>query len=133
MGQGSGVPALPHFSNRQGGKSRDFGLQWGSQLTTTFPEQLGFACTFLPVSQGFLATCADSYPALQQPVVSRAGGSSNNTKAKKTATLLTPEERVTHALNRLTFGPRPGDAEKVRAMGVDRWIVEMQLQSGADR
>jgi len=29
-----------------------------------------------------------------------------------------------HALNRLTFGPRPGDVERVRAMGVDKWIDE---------
>ena len=34
--------------------------------------------------------------------------------------------RVVHALNRLTFGPRPGDAQTVAAMGVDQWI-ELQL------
>ena len=27
-----------------------------------------------------------------------------------------------HALNRLAFGPRPGDVERVTAMGVDKWI-----------
>jgi uncharacterized protein (DUF1800 family) len=37
---------------------------------------------------------------------------------------LLPDEQVQQVLNRLTFGPRPGDAEKVRAMGVDRWIAE---------
>ena len=37
------------------------------------------------------------------------------------------EQQVNHALSRLTFGPRPGDAEKVRQMGVDRWIA-WQLQ-----
>ncbi|MGO8794756.1 MAG: DUF1800 domain-containing protein [Candidatus Sulfotelmatobacter sp.] len=31
-----------------------------------------------------------------------------------------------HALNRLTFGPRPGDLQQVMAMGVDRWI-DLQL------
>ena len=31
-----------------------------------------------------------------------------------------------HALNRLTFGPRPGDVQQVAAMGVDRWI-DLQL------
>ena len=31
-------------------------------------------------------------------------------------------ERAIHALNRLTFGPRPGDVDRVLAMGVDRWI-----------
>src|SRR3954466_12862521 len=35
-------------------------------------------------------------------------------------------KRASHVLNRLTFGPRPGDVEKVSAMGVDKWI-EMQL------
>ncbi len=31
-------------------------------------------------------------------------------------------QQVNHALSRLTFGARPGDVAKVRAMGVDRWI-----------
>ncbi len=39
---------------------------------------------------------------------------------------LTEEERATHALNRLTFGPRPGDLERIQAIGVKKW-VEMQL------
>ncbi|MGA8492752.1 MAG: DUF1800 domain-containing protein [Terriglobales bacterium] len=32
------------------------------------------------------------------------------------------QQRAVHALNRLTFGPRPGDADRVMAMGVDKWI-----------
>ena len=35
-------------------------------------------------------------------------------------------KKVLHALNRLTFGPRPGDVEKVRAEGLDKWF-EQQL------
>jgi uncharacterized protein (DUF1800 family) len=31
-------------------------------------------------------------------------------------------KRALHALNRLTFGPRPGDLQQVMAMGVDQWI-----------
>lgn len=31
-------------------------------------------------------------------------------------------KKTVHALNRLTFGPRPGDVERVSAMGVDKWI-----------
>ena len=34
------------------------------------------------------------------------------------------QKRVVHALNRLTFGPRPGDVQRVTAMGVDKWIEE---------
>ena len=36
------------------------------------------------------------------------------------------QKRAVHALNRLTFGPRPGDVQQVTAMGVDKWI-DLQL------
>src|ERR1700722_14689139 len=39
---------------------------------------------------------------------------------------LSKDEQVVHALNRLTFGPRPGDVEVVRRMGVKKWI-DLQL------
>jgi hypothetical protein len=32
------------------------------------------------------------------------------------------QKRALHALNRLTFGPRPGDLDRVAQMGVDKWI-----------
>jgi uncharacterized protein (DUF1800 family) len=35
---------------------------------------------------------------------------------------LPADQQIIQALNRLTFGPRPGDALKVRAMGLDNWI-----------
>jgi uncharacterized protein (DUF1800 family) len=34
----------------------------------------------------------------------------------------TPEQRALHLLNRIAYGPRPGDVERVAAMGVDRYI-----------
>ncbi len=39
---------------------------------------------------------------------------------------LSKDEQVVHALDRLTFGPRPGDVEKVKRLGVKKWI-ELQL------
>jgi hypothetical protein len=33
------------------------------------------------------------------------------------------DDQVLHALNRLTFGPRPGDVERVKAMGLQKWIA----------
>jgi uncharacterized protein (DUF1800 family) len=39
---------------------------------------------------------------------------------------LSGRERVLHALNRLGYGPRPGEVEKIEALGVDAW-VERQL------
>ena len=40
---------------------------------------------------------------------------------------LTQQERVLHALNRFTFGPRPGDVEAVEKMGAQAWFLQ-QLQ-----
>lgn len=42
---------------------------------------------------------------------------------------LAADQQIIQALNRLTFGPRPGDAQKVRAMGLDKWI-DLQLHPG---
>jgi uncharacterized protein (DUF1800 family) len=38
----------------------------------------------------------------------------------------TSDQAITHALNRLTFGPRPGDVARVKSEGLDAWI-ERQL------
>ncbi|MFI5349767.1 MAG: DUF1800 domain-containing protein [Elusimicrobiota bacterium] len=40
--------------------------------------------------------------------------------------VMTDRERALQALNRLGYGPRPGDLEKVEAMGAEAWI-EVQL------
>jgi uncharacterized protein (DUF1800 family) len=47
-------------------------------------------------------------------------------KKSQTKSAIDEQQRVLHALDRLTFGPRPGDAQTVAAMGVDKWI-ELQL------
>lgn len=39
---------------------------------------------------------------------------------------LTPDQQIVHALNRLAYGPRPGDIEEVRRIGLNKWI-EQQL------
>src|SRR5712671_1343824 len=41
-------------------------------------------------------------------------------------TELSADEAILHALNRLSYGPRPGDVERVRQMGLAKWI-EQQL------
>ena len=40
------------------------------------------------------------------------------------------DERILHALNRFTFGPRTGDLEAVRKIGLDQWFDE-QLRPAA--
>jgi uncharacterized protein (DUF1800 family) len=56
-----------------------------------------------------------------QPIVAAA-------KVKRAALVkqIQGDERVLHALNRFTFGARPGDVAAVRQMGVQRWF-EQQL------
>ena len=47
---------------------------------------------------------------------------------------LTEQQKALHALNRLTFGPRPGDVERVMKLGVNAWIEQqLQPQSIADK
>ncbi|HJX93841.1 MAG TPA: DUF1800 domain-containing protein [Pyrinomonadaceae bacterium] len=52
-----------------------------------------------------------------QTIVSLAGGT-GAAKPKK----LTEEQRIIHVLNRLGFGARPGDVERVKAIGVENYI-----------
>jgi uncharacterized protein (DUF1800 family) len=48
--------------------------------------------------------------------------------ATTTPTHMDDHKRAVHALNRLTFGPRPDDVERVTQIGVDKWI-ELELHS----
>ncbi len=47
-------------------------------------------------------------------------------KDPATGSSASEQKRAVHALNRLTFGPRPGDVQQVMAIGVDKWI-DLQL------
>ena len=61
------------------------------------------------------------------PLGAPAGKTAADSKPKRVVEApLTAQERALHALNRLSFGPRPEDVQRVEAMGVDRWI-ELQL------
>ncbi len=37
---------------------------------------------------------------------------------------LSKDQQILHALDRLTFGPRPGDVERVKKIGLKKWIFE---------
>src|SRR5947209_3373570 len=61
-----------------------------------------------------------------QPLLAQAGAHRGPTSAGS------PQQgdaRILHALNRLTFGPRPGDLAAVKAMGLTQWL-ELQLNPG---
>ena len=55
-----------------------------------------------------------------------AGASHKSGAASRFDTKLTQDQQIVQALSRLTFGPRPGDVDEVRKIGVEKWI-EQQL------
>src|SRR6266404_1516160 len=67
------------------------------------------------------------------PAPAAAAARAKDKKPKQDAALtglpiteLSADEAILHALNRLAYGPRPGDVERVRQMGLAKWI-EQQL------
>jgi uncharacterized protein (DUF1800 family) len=58
-----------------------------------------------------------------------AGDKSSKSKHPNASSSAAPmqmedDKRIVHTLNRFTFGARPGDVERVRAMGLDKWFDE---------
>ncbi|MEI9980559.1 MAG: DUF1800 domain-containing protein [Edaphobacter sp.] len=60
---------------------------------------------------------------VEQPMVASAAATKPVAVSTKE---IQGQERVLHALNRFTFGPRPGDVAAVQAIGLKRWF-EQQL------
>ncbi|HEX5707956.1 MAG TPA: DUF1800 domain-containing protein [Pyrinomonadaceae bacterium] len=67
-----------------------------------------------------LASLALAFALASQALVATSSAQSSRTN-KAT---LGDEERAVHVLNRLAFGPRPGDVERVRRIGVEAYIEE---------
>jgi uncharacterized protein (DUF1800 family) len=65
-------------------------------------------------------------PHVGEPVAQAAPAVSAAAPARPVATATAPsvsgERQIIHALSRLTYGARPGDVERVRAVGVSAWI-----------
>jgi uncharacterized protein (DUF1800 family) len=52
--------------------------------------------------------------------------------ASKSAAKLSEDQRILHVLNRLGFGARPGDVERVKAMGIDNYITQQLFPERID-
>jgi len=68
-----------------------------------------------------------------------AGASAKDKKPKQDPVLkglpiteLSVDEAILHALNRLAYGPRPGDIERVRQMGLAKWIDQQLNPNSID-
>ncbi len=60
--------------------------------------------------------------ALLMPLVTAAKPKTPKPEAQFRAKL-SKEQQISHALDRLTFGPRRGDFERVRKSGVKKWVT----------
>ena len=70
-----------------------------------------------------LTYIAPSRVAALAAVISLVAVGSGRVDAQKSAVPSKPETRtLTHVLNRVGFGPRPGDVERLRAMGLAAYI-----------
>ncbi|HET9926587.1 MAG TPA: DUF1800 domain-containing protein [Methylomirabilota bacterium] len=73
------------------------------------------------------AACSSTEPPRRATTVPTAAPAARATTALSLpVTALTPDQQILHALNRLGYGPRPGDVERVRTMGLAAY-VERQL------
>jgi uncharacterized protein (DUF1800 family) len=100
---------------------------------TSAPQDALISCTF----RSFLSVCLSLACILslgiELPASAAAPSSSKDKKPKQDPALkglpitdLSVDEAIMHALNRLSYGPRPGEVEHVRQMGLAKWI-EQQL------
>ena len=80
-------------------------------------------------------------PASAASVAPALAANSNTTKDKKQQdpalkglpiTELNADEAILHAMNRLAYGPRPGDIERVRQMGLAKWIDQQLSPNSID-
>jgi len=65
--------------------------------------------------------------ALSTSLVSAVNKKKDKKKAAAAQAQMDERQRALHVLNRFSFGPRPGDVDRVMATGVDKWF-EQQLQ-----
>src|SRR5258706_12941553 len=86
------------------------------QQTKTLP---GIMATFLLTSIVFAAPLL--LPAKDKKDKSKSAESSKALKGLPVKDL-SDDEAILQALNRLGFGPRPGDLERVKQMGLQKWI-----------
>ncbi|MGB6823533.1 MAG: DUF1800 domain-containing protein, partial [Candidatus Acidiferrales bacterium] len=57
---------------------------------------------------------------------------SKSFKGKLPITQLTEDEAIMHALDRLAYGPRPGDVDRIRKMGLEKWIDQQLNYNSID-
>lgn len=122
-------------------RRKDFAVRFSFRKD---PALAGFGAALLAVSLIFAAPYLAAAQKEMPGQMSGSGTVSNSKaprpsynlpkafKGKLPITELSEEEATMHALNRLAFGPRPGDVERVRAMGLEKWIQQQLKPESID-
>jgi len=58
------------------------------------------------------------------PAIAQTPAPATHSRQPYQAGELRDDDRILHALNRFTFGAKPGDLEAVRAMGLEKWFAQ---------
>jgi uncharacterized protein (DUF1800 family) len=102
----------------------------GARATQLRTSAKSFLSVFLSIAFVFPTGIA-------MPAPAAAAAAAKDKKPKQDPALkglpiteLSADEAILHALNRLAYGPRPGDVERVRQMGLAKWI-EQQLNANS--
>ena len=66
------------------------------------------------------------------PMLGEAPAPAKTIPAAPAVKSLTEQQKVLHALNRFTFGPRPGDVQAVEKMGLKAWFESQLNPKGID-
>ncbi len=64
----------------------------------------------------------ESYPTALPPIPRKNDSAPRRFAGKLPITELNEQEAILHALNRLGFGPRPGEVEQIERTGLESWI-----------
>jgi uncharacterized protein (DUF1800 family) len=101
---------------------------------TGHPVQVRSVLATLLASALFFAPCLDVANAAY-PAAARA----KDKKQKQDPVLkglpitdLSADEAILHALNRLAYGPRPGDVERIKQLGLAKWIDQQLNPNSID-
>ena len=79
----------------------------------------------ITLARPYLAAAKDKHKkkdSAESSAATATGETTPNSLMGLPATDLTSDEAISHALNRLGFGPRPGDVDRVKQMGLAKWI-----------
>lgn len=58
------------------------------------------------------------------PAAAKPKAHAQTSDAKLFQKKLSKDDQILHALDRLTFGPRPGDVARVKKVGLKKWLAE---------